>query len=54
MKKQVTQNKNKVVRARITEEEMKIVLAKAATHSGGQLSEYVRLACVNYKPRGGK
>ena len=43
-------SKRGLVQARVDNEEMKIISDKAIIYCDGDLSKFVRLACLNYRP----
>ncbi len=42
--------KKGLVQARVNNEEFREILTKAQVYSKGKLSDYVRMACLNYRP----
>jgi hypothetical protein len=42
--------KRGLIQARVTNAEMVEVVNKATIYAGGNLSEYVRIACLKYRP----
>lgn len=52
-KKQKNQNpysKRGLIQARVDTKEMQVIVTKATMFSGGNVSDWVREACLNYKP----
>ncbi len=51
MKKPTKTNlRHGLIQARVTIKEQQEILTKAQVYSGGDVSKYVRLACLEYKP----
>lgn len=43
-------SKRGLIQARVDTKEMQVIVTKATMFSGGIISDWVREACVNYKP----
>jgi len=43
-------NKCTIIQARVDFNELQEITTKAHIYSKGQMSEYIRLACLNYRP----
>lgn len=42
--------KNGLVQCRVDNDDMKIIVDKATIYTEGDLSKFVRMACLNYRP----
>lgn len=49
-KKQNPYARRGLIQARVNNDEMQVILEKALVHTKGEISDFVRLACLNYKP----
>lgn len=50
-KKQNPYLKKHMIQARVDAEDMREILTKSLYYCAGDLSSFVRMACLNYKPR---
>jgi hypothetical protein len=50
IKKPNPETRNGILQCRVNLAEMKVVHEKAVVFCGGDLSKFVRMACLNYKP----
>lgn len=42
--------KRNIIQARVDNEDFQIITEKAFVYCGGDISKFVRLACLNYRP----
>ncbi len=42
--------KKQIVQTRVTTEDLREILAKAALYSQGNVSDFIRMAALNYRP----
>jgi hypothetical protein len=48
-KKQNPFVKRNLIQARVDNDDMKVIIEKAFVYCGGDLSKFVRMACLNFK-----
>ncbi len=53
-RKQNPYTKRNLIQARVDAEEFRLILIQAQIHTDGDLSKFVRMAALNYKPKAKK